>query len=291
MLMPKGARYFSIMGNLDWVFKRIENHRLLPVYDSSVEVCCGAGELIWNTKPPKGKEIMNDIDSDIIRMHTIVKNLTEKQLRKLSGKYSWKLDKDHFEFLRDNYEPKNDLDFLYRRLYLYSARKRASDVDHDYFLLNFQGMTKNPTKRLWDAHLRLQNVTLINDDALNTIKLLEDEPVFFFLDPPYPAKDRYYSQCSLDWNKLYKIVSNLEQKWMLVSSYKHTQDNLNELKMSVDGFIHAKRSMKKFIDNFNFIKVTERACFAGLFKKCNFPDKEYFIVWNYDTNKLRNWIN
>lgn len=283
--MPYGDRYFSIMGNLDWVFKTIIGKRLLPAYDSTLEACCGAGELIWHTQPPTHKEFMNDFDQNVVRIHSITQKLTNQQITKLK-EYNWVADQKHFDYVLKEFVPQNDIDFLYRRLYLHALKEPHDDVEHAKFLSKYQDEEKTSVQRLEQARNRLRNIQLLNMDAIDAIKTVEEEKnMFVFIDPPYPSKDDYYLCSCLDWNKLYETLSNTHLKWMLVSSMNYTKNGLENMKTTMDNWIYARRTMEKLIANFNSIKVTEKVKLHTLFKNSNYPEKEFYIVYNYQPHK------
>jgi len=114
----KTSGYFSIMGNLDWIIPNIIP--LLPKnYINQCEVTGGRGELLWHTEKPKGFEYFNDKDSEIIRNHITVQNMTIDDMFHFENDFNWILTKEQFDKLK-KYKSDNDLEFLYQ--YLYSSQ-------------------------------------------------------------------------------------------------------------------------------------------------------------------------
>lgn len=279
--------YFSIFGNLDWVMDEVV--RRLPPYRRSVETCCGRGELMWHTQSPE-EEILNDIDPNIIRIHSFAKNVTYDELEKLND-YDWLMKKETFNFVRDKFEVKSELDFTYRFLYLLGGTTTGSNFKSCYFFRMRDGNTLNPTNRIKEIKPRLQNTKITQMDALDCIRKYDSPDTLLFLDPPYPSRERYYGKATLDWNKLYELLKTVQSKWMMVFDPHVVPDYKGISKKSLPYVKECEKVAKKFIEEYPHISLRQPLSYAQQFKTWKFlrEYKEYFIVCNYPIPKLEEY--
>ncbi|MEO1417525.1 MAG: DNA adenine methylase [Bacteroidota bacterium] len=82
-------------------------------------------------------------------------------------------------------------------------------------------------KALSQAIHKLQQVTILQKDALEVIKCLDRVGAFFFIDPPYPGADQgHYAGYNMeDFCHLLEALSSVEAKFMLTSyDYPELED-------------------------------------------------------------------
>ena len=272
------------MGNLDWVMPYIV--RRLPLYHRSVEVCCGRGELIWATQSPD-EEIMNDKDPNIIRIHTFVQKVSneDEELDYFKRHYDWILTKKTFDFLKKGFVEKDDFDFAYRYLYMQRGGKNANSVYKDYFLLNLEGDSAiNIAERIRHVKDRIRNVKFTNLDAIDCIQKFDSPETFFFIDPPYPSRERYYTVCNLDWNKFYEVLKSCQAKWMMVYD-PHIENRIKHLEKKRRAYAtECQRIALKILEENNHVMLEQAFKMKYLWKNSvgSVNDtKKYYIVCNY----------
>jgi len=207
--------YFSIMGGLRWIESHIKTNA--PNLTRMVEVTGGRGELVWMTqKYPY--EVINDKDENLIRLHRITANLTDSMLTTLGKKYDFVLDGQVYQDMRkENVSALDDIDFLYTYLYLMQGGKHGDEIFKDVFMPTLQGTSwrhKLPLLKL--TAMRLKDVTFENLDAIQVLEKYDSRDTFFFLDPPYPSRDRYYRIHDLDWVELRRTLKQISGSWMMI---------------------------------------------------------------------------
>lgn len=73
--------------------------------------------------------------------------------------------------------------------------------------------SKNTEKSLKDAHLRLKNAIIENDDYKTIIKRYDTESTLFFFDPPYDTNYSY--GVNFDYDELLEQCKNIKGKFIL----------------------------------------------------------------------------
>lgn len=274
--MPKGERFFSIMGNLDWVIPRFIN--LVPPYKNRVEVTFGAGEYIYHADPPLGLEVANDIDKTLIRMHIIVKNLTREQHQQLS-QMDWTMSKETFNTLRHS-QPQDDIEFLHKYVYLFCARNKERPVDEAVFFTIRGGIGYESTAdRIWKAHERFKNLIIENMDALDCIKKYDSPDTFFFLDPPYIGKERYYTEHSINWEELCDLLRQIKGKFLLVTS---TQVDFDKIAVGTDYVIRSRRAFWKLCEDYTHTVYSNPKALNSILKKKVVHHNYFHVVYNWE---------
>ena len=274
--------YFSIMGGLDWLADSFMGN--LTDSRKTIEVTCGRGELIWhNTKQPL--EVMNDKDENLIRMHRIVSGLRETDMQTLQRRFNFILDQDEYNLKRKaKVDELDDFEFLYLYLYLSVGGKHGDEIFKDVFMPSMQGKSfSSSLLRVKQCAYRLRDVCFENLDAVEVIRKYDDHDAFFFIDPPYPSRERYYRIHDLDWERLRKTLDNCLGKWLMVCDIS--------LSPRVGTAIRNKERIKYIIDSHNslirllsdhdhFVRTED---FKMGFSNLEFGDRKklYAIIANY----------
>ncbi len=279
----KTSGYFSIMGNLDWIMPHIIP--LLPLnYTNQCEVTGGRGELLWHTEKPKGFEYFNDKDSEIIRNHITVQNMSSDEMYHFENDFNWTLTKEQFDKLK-KYKSDNDLEFLYQYLYILGGGKRHSEIWKDTFMINKENKKINPIGRIKNIKERISNIQFSNLDALEFLKQHNSEDNFLFLDPPYPSRERYYTIHDLNWEDLYNELKITKSKWMMVfdPTLSPRVGTVIKQKDQVNYIMKCSEFAYKISNEFNTQIFTQAFKMNSVFKKTNFGErtKEYHVVMNY----------
>jgi site-specific DNA-adenine methylase len=156
---------------------------LLPAHKTYVEPFAGAAALL-HAKEGSDKEVIADLDSDVVFLHRTIKSMTEKRVAELAERFPWEVTEATFAKARD-LEPKDDLERFYKLVFVRThARDCRPDGTHP--ARQHLGSTTNPEKYLKAAE-RLRGVTILQQDYRKTIEKLDGSDTFFFIDPPYPG--------------------------------------------------------------------------------------------------------
>lgn len=180
----------------------ILNH--LPDTDTYVEPFSGAGTILLN-RAPSCTEVLNDIDSQLIRFFRVLRAQTEQILEQIAmTPFSREELTTAIEKLNSNPDELDDITFA-RCFFTVAGQTRAglcqqatpgrwaytsgSDTSR-------RGMAGN-VSRYWGRlpHLqatadRLRRVQLESKDALYVIEKYDHDDALFYLDPPYPHSTR-----------------------------------------------------------------------------------------------------
>lgn len=234
--------YFSIMGGLGWLANPIKAN--VPDLPTMVEVTGGRGELVWITQKYKN-EIINDKDENLIRLHEIVVRLTDTTIKELGEKYDFILDEQVYKGMKGaDVATLGDSDFLYTYLYLFAGGKHGDEIFKDVFMPTLQGKSFRRTLLvLRQTSQRFTDVVFENLDAVEVLKKYDNPNTFFFIDPPYPSRERYYRIHDLDWAELRRTLTQLAGSWMLISDIS--------LSPRVGTSIRNKERLRYIIDSHN----------------------------------------
>jgi DNA adenine methylase Dam len=184
-----------------------------------VEPFAGGAAVLF-VKSPSEREVLADINEDIIFAYEFVKNITDKQIEELKRK-KWKIEEKYFYELRDSETPKDDIERFYRWIYLkrgsFGAGRGAKKKGVKDWVVNQGaiGTRRNihVVNQLPIIKERLQNVILEKADYRTTIKKYDDDDTLFYLDPPYFGEEVDGTQ--IDNLDFYDAVKAIKGKWLV----------------------------------------------------------------------------
>jgi len=201
--------YFPIMGGLKPYRSKILP---FPEHKAYIEVFCGCGEMLWE-KEPSQKEIMADIDPEIIFMHKFCKRLTEDQVSALRRK-NWVASKGQYERIK-RLQPRNEIERFHKNIYLRSFSRVEGVWNKNTFRPTDTGREYS-FDRILKARDRLRNVRIERSDWHKTLKIYDSPNTLFFLDPPYEGKEKYYTHGLIDYRDLADQLRKVKGKFVLV---------------------------------------------------------------------------
>ena len=278
--------YFSIMGGLDWVMDSVMQN--LPPCSKTVEVTCGRGELIWHNSKQE-VEAMNDKDENLIRLHRVVAGMRDVDFNEMQRRFDFMLNEEEYDLKRkSNATDWDDLGFLYLYLYLAAGGKHGDEIFKDVFNPMMEGQSfASSLSRVKQCSFRIKDVVFENMDATQVIDKYDDHDTFFFIDPPYPSRERYYRVHDLDWEELRRKLNNCLGKWMLVCDVT--------LSPRVGTAIRNKDKLKYIVDRHNSLirllsdhdHLILQDDFKMGFSNLDFKDRKklYALIANYDLKK------
>jgi site-specific DNA-adenine methylase/SAM-dependent methyltransferase len=200
---------------------------MIPPHRTYVEPYAGGAAVFWK-KEPSEREVLNDINSDIVVLYQFLQKATDDEFEEFCRR-DWVGKESTFERLRTE-KPRSLADKAYRAWYLgrFGYRKLYSPAKgnfHHYY----EGARANVNMpRLKALRERLKGVTILNKDALDVIKQYDAPDTFFYLDPPYLGADAGYNDLvSVEhFQELGKILRNLKGK-ALISGDRETIEALD----------------------------------------------------------------
>jgi len=251
------AQPFGTFGGSHHYAKRIVP--LIPEHKTYVEPFAGAAALL-HAKEPSAKEIIADMDDDLVFMHRFVKAMDEATLDKLKG-FDWTCTESSWQRVRD-LTPKSDFERFYKLAFI-RGKGRDARPDATHAAGSAMGQTTNPQKYL-DAAARLKNVSILKQDYHKTIKTFDGPDTFFFLDPPYPG-EWFDKKAAIDLDDFIEAIGAIEGKFIAVlndspenvAAFKKVGRIFRLKVREASGTGGAKKASRLFCANFKIQKGDE----------------------------------
>lgn len=192
---------------------------LIPDCKTYVEPCVGGGAVFF-AREPSGKEILGDLDSEIIRAYKSIKNLSDEDIAWL-GKQDWKATKSRFEKLSEQPDSGRK-EGLYRFLYMVAYSKG----DRKSYRHWYDGDKIAIADRLPDLRERLKDVELVSGDYEKLVKQHDGLDTFFYFDPPYPNTSNL-SEFNFDAERFETVLKGIKGKAIVSWSPKSPKLDLS----------------------------------------------------------------
>ena len=226
---------------------------LIPAHTTYVEPFAGAAALL-HAKEPSEKEVLADLDDDVVFLHRTVKTMTAERVAELRRRFAWQVTEESFAKARD-LEPKDDDARFYKlvfvRTHAVNGRPTGRQPARDHL-----GSTTNPEKYL-RASARLKGVTIQRQDYRKTIADHDGRDTFFFIDPPYPG-EWFDKNAVIDLDELVDALAKVRGKFIAVLN--PTPENVAAFKrvghvfrlkvQEAAGRGGAKHAMRLFVANY-----------------------------------------
>jgi DNA adenine methylase len=212
---------FSRIGGKSRLKKRIVEEYFPKDYENMiyVEPFIGAGSIYFFKEPSK-KEVINDLDDDIITLLKGFKKYDGNEISKLiNGKWS----KKEFEIVKNSNPDDPYLKFI-RLLFLkkssffgnmkaYNKPRNSKGISSDY------GNKYNE---------RMADTLITNQDYKKLISKYDSPNTFFYLDPPYEKSTGLYTHDNLPIKDVYDTLKNIKGKFLI--SYNDSKEAKNLFK-------------------------------------------------------------
>ena len=252
------AQPFGTFGGSFHYAKRIVP--LIPEHETYVEPFAGAAAVL-HAKEPSAKEVLADLDDDVVFLHRAIKSMTPERVTELGRRFEWKVTEESFRKARDM-APKDDLGRFYKLVFVRThARDCRPDGTHP--AKQHLGSTTNPEKYL-RASERLKDVTIVRQDYKKTFNAYDGPDAFFFIDPPYPG-EWFDKDAVIDLDEFVGELAKLRGKFIAVIN--PTPENVAAFKRvghvfrlkvrEASGLGGAKQAMRLFVANFPVRKAEE----------------------------------
>ena len=232
---------------------------MIPPHKTYIEVF-GGGLSVFYAKEPSKLEVINDINSDLINLHRVIRNYPQTlsiYLNKLL------ISREIFYDIKSQkIKPKNHIE---KAAFYYYLISQSFGSKQDNFAMSAKSGRK-PKDIYKDFHQwskRLKYTTIENLSFDKLIQLYDKPDSFFYCDPPYYKTESYYKNIGSfgkkEHIKLYELLSNIQGKFLLSyndsdfikSLYKNFYIiSSKEIKYTLAGSNRAKKVSEIFISNY-----------------------------------------
>lgn len=252
------AQPFGTFGGSFHYAKRIVP--LIPTHKTYVEPFAGAAAVL-HAKEPSEREVLADLDDDVVFLHRSIKGMTEARVAELARRFEWTVTEESFRKARD-LSPKDDAARFYKLVFVRThARDCRPDGTHP--AQQHLGSTTNPEKYL-KAAARLKGVTIVRQDYKKTLAAHDSQDTFFFIDPPYPG-EWFDKEKVIDLDEFVGELAKLKGKFIAVLN--PTPENVAAFKKvghvfrlkvrEASGRGGAKQAMRLFVANYPVRKAED----------------------------------
>ncbi len=255
--LEKGQPFGTFGGSFHYA-KRIVP--LIPAHKTYVEPFAGAAAVL-HAKEPSAKEVLADLDDDVVFLHRSIKAMTPERVEELRRRFEWTVTQESFAKARDM-APKDDVARFYKLVFVRThARDCRPDGTHP--AQQHLGSTTNPEKYL-KASERLKDVAIVRQDYKKTLKAYDSPDTFFFIDPPYPG-EWFDKNKVIDLEEFVEALAKVRGKFIAVLN--PTPENVAAFKRvghvfrlkvrEASGRGGAKQAMRLFVANYAVRKAEE----------------------------------
>ena len=174
-----------------------------------VEPFIGAGH-VYFYKKPSVKEVINDLDTDVINMFKGMKKFSGDRISKtINGHYT----KQDYKDIVSGHPGSPYGKFIQLLLrYKLSFYSEGRSFGKDSINSNYGNTYTN----------RLKNTSIYNKDFKSLIKKYDSGNTLFYLDPPYENSDKLYIHDTLPIKDVYDVVKNI--KGLFIISYNDSKE-------------------------------------------------------------------
>jgi site-specific DNA-adenine methylase len=212
-------------------------------------------------RTPSDKEVIADLDDDVVFLHRSIKAMTPERVEELRRRFEWTVTQESFAKARDM-TPKDDVARFYKLVFVRThARDCRPDGTHP--AQQHLGSTTNPEKYLKAAE-RLKDVSILRQDYRKTLEAYDSKDTFFFIDPPYPG-EWFDKDKVIDLGEFIDALAKVDGKFIAVLN--PTPENVAAFKKvghvfrlkvrEASGRGGAKHAMRLFVANFPVRKAAD----------------------------------
>lgn len=203
--------FISWVGGKNYLKKEIVA-RFPESYSTYVEVFGGAGWALFH-KDKKGKEIYNDLNSELVNLFRVVKYHSDEFIKECEFLFN---SREMLNDYKENYTRKNLTD-IQRASNFYMLIKYSYGAELKSYGANATNKL-NSLEHIRKVNERLASVIIENLDFEKCIKKYDKEDTLFYLDPPYFKTEYYYKNIEFNENdhtRLRDLLRNIKGKFLL----------------------------------------------------------------------------
>ena len=169
----------------------------------------GGGSIFFYKNPSK-KEVINDIDKNLIDVYKLFKKYEVNDI--FNALKTLKRNKETFNYILNEYKPKTEFN---RGIRLYYLFKVAFYNNINYGFGGGDRIENFSDRHIKDYSYRLKNTIILNKDYSDIIKKYDSVNTFFYLDPPYENSKGLYDNYDISIHDIYNILKNIKGKFLL----------------------------------------------------------------------------
>ena len=157
---------------------------LIPAHKTHVEPFAGAAAVL-HAKDPSDKEVIADLDDDVVFLHRSIKTMTPERVEELRRRFEWTVTQESFAKARDM-TPKDDVARFYKLVFV---RTHARDCRPTARTRRSSTSARRPTREVPQGR-RAPEGREHPAAGLpqKTLEAYDSKDTFFFIDPPYPGE-------------------------------------------------------------------------------------------------------
>ena len=174
---------------------REEVLRRFPIfYERYIEVFGGGGWVLFHQPPGNDFEVYNDFNSLRVHLYRCVRERPDELIHALKYTLNSREDFDSVRGALDRDSPASDVQ---RAAWFYQIIRNSYASGLKSFASQPHDMWSN-FPLIEQAHRRLANVVIENQDCERLIRHYDRPTSFFYCDPPYHATESYYENVGED---------------------------------------------------------------------------------------------
>jgi len=202
--------------------------RMMPKHTTYIEPFVGGGSVLFSTgADPNVKEVINDLDKDVISVYQDVKKIGD-QIVELPN-----ITKEQFNRLKAQRTFSSTAERLKRNLLLSRMSFRADRKSYAPSKYKETQIRGTPTRKRGFAKYkeRLKDVRILNQDYKSVIRRYDNPNALIYLDPPYStaAKGKDYNNNDVPIEELINFLKTVKGKFILSYDNNATAKRLARL--------------------------------------------------------------
>lgn len=214
-LRPPICRIGTKKSLLDKVFRAFPDD---SEFDTYVEPFVGGGAVYWAKEPSK-REVINDLDSELIGLYRLLKTTKSRDFR--TDLTSQPVIQSFF----NKGKPRSDAARLQYGIVASCNRWMGRQTGN---IIYKEADPHKKTKNI-DAYQERMKGTIIHNESYEKVLRKYDSPrTFFYLDPPYENSKTLYKateKAEFDFPRLRDELARLKGKWLLsINDSKYIRD-------------------------------------------------------------------
>jgi DNA adenine methylase len=198
----------------------------VPKHTCYCEPLCG-GASIFFAKPKVKRNILNDIDEELINCFLTIRDKPQELIEFLK---EYPATKECHAFFKNTFSPSDNFERAVRWFYLnrtsYSGIMKMENCYWGYGD-KYSMRPENWGRNILKTSEKLQGIEILNEDFEILIKKLPKN-TFLFIDPPYfnRDQDKFYSHSFTkeDHTRLMKILKKNSKKLKFLITYDNTPE-------------------------------------------------------------------
>lgn len=190
----------------------LENFPVNENYNRYIEVFGGAGWVLFAKERHADLEVYNDVNGNLVNLFKCAKYHPEALQKELEYIL---MSREQFFDAKNQIDAKGLTD-IQKAAKFYILIKESFGTDLKTFGVRPKNM-KKAIDYILEISKRLNNVVVENQDFESILKIYDKKDALFYLDPPYYAAEKYYSDkfTQEDYTRLKEALKKIDGKFLL----------------------------------------------------------------------------